>query len=131
MIETQRTFRCWAACGLLQSKITNLKSEIDPLDTDRTHAISPTLKSGSHSPPRGKGGVSPDARKEYAMKKITRGAAALILGSALAASAVAQPPGTPPGPPPGTPPAAPPGGSPVVPPVTPPPAKPEVRPTGK
>ena len=47
------------------------------------------------------------------MRKITRGAAALILGSALAASATAQPPG-----------------SPVVPPVTPPAAKPEVRPTG-
>jgi parvulin-like peptidyl-prolyl isomerase len=67
------------------------------------------------------------------MKKITRGAAALILGSALAASAVAQPPGAPPAAPPGSPPAMPPvmppGGS-VVPTVTPPPARPEVRPTG-
>ncbi len=66
------------------------------------------------------------------MRKLTRGAAALVLGSALAASAVAQPPaGAPPGSPPGTPPA-----SPVVPPVTPPPGPgtapkaPEARPTG-
>lgn len=50
------------------------------------------------------------------MRKLTRGAAALILGTALAASATAQPPG---------------GAPPVVPPVTPPAAKPEVRPVGK
>ncbi len=62
------------------------------------------------------------------MRKLTRGAAALLLGSVLAVSASAQPP-APPTPPPGTPPAMPPA-SPVVPPVTPPPAKPEVRPTG-
>jgi peptidyl-prolyl cis-trans isomerase C len=49
------------------------------------------------------------------MRKFTRGAAALVLGSALAASALAQPPA---------------GGNPLVPPVTPPAAKPEVRPTG-
>src|SRR5262245_55056093 len=90
------------------------------------------------------------------MRKLIRGAAALMLGSALAASVSAQPPGPSPGmppAPPGMPPAPPgmspaqpgmppaqpgmspaaPGASPVVPPVTPPPgpaAKPEVRPTG-
>jgi parvulin-like peptidyl-prolyl isomerase len=71
------------------------------------------------------------------MRKLTRGAAALVLGSALAASAVAQPPAAPPAQPPAMPPGgappAPPGMPPaaaVVPPVTPPPAKPEVRPTG-
>jgi parvulin-like peptidyl-prolyl isomerase len=52
------------------------------------------------------------------MRKLTRGAAALVLGAALAATAAAQPPGTPaPAPP-------------VVPAVTPPAPKPEVRPTG-
>ncbi|HVL15639.1 MAG TPA: peptidylprolyl isomerase [Gemmata sp.] len=68
------------------------------------------------------------------MRKITRGAAALILGSALAVSATAQ---TPPAaqPPAGTPPTTtPPAGgnpaNPVVPMVTPPQAKPEVIPTG-
>jgi peptidyl-prolyl cis-trans isomerase C len=64
------------------------------------------------------------------MRKLTRGAAALLLGSLLAASAVAQPPGTPPATPPAAPPATPPAAPPVVPAVTPPPAKPEVRPTG-
>jgi parvulin-like peptidyl-prolyl isomerase len=54
--------------------------------------------------------------RKTVMRKLTRGAAALILGSALAASATAQPPGSP------TPP--------VVPTVTPPAPKPEVRPTG-
>jgi peptidyl-prolyl cis-trans isomerase C len=50
------------------------------------------------------------------MRKLTRGVAALILGSALAATAAAQPPtGSAP---------------PVVPAVTPPAPKPEVRPTG-
>jgi peptidyl-prolyl cis-trans isomerase C len=68
------------------------------------------------------------------MRKLTRGVAAMILGSALAASAVAQPapPAPPPTPPvPGgnsAPPPAPP--APVVPSVTPPVTKPEVRPTG-
>ena len=57
------------------------------------------------------------------MRKLTRGAAALFLGSALAASAVAQPPA------PGGPGSPPPPAS-VVPPVTPAPTKPEVRPTG-
>jgi parvulin-like peptidyl-prolyl isomerase len=70
------------------------------------------------------------------MTKLTRGAAALVLGSALAAAASAQPPGTPPASPPVTPPAAP--GSPpgaaavgggVVPTVTPAPRQ-EVIPTG-
>jgi peptidyl-prolyl cis-trans isomerase C len=59
------------------------------------------------------------------MRKLTRGAAALFLGSALAASATAQPPGAPPaggGTPP--PPAS------LVPPVTPAQKAPEVRPTG-
>jgi parvulin-like peptidyl-prolyl isomerase len=72
------------------------------------------------------------------MRKFTRGAAALLLGSSLAATAAAQPPaGGPPGTPPaGTPPAAqPPGGTPpgatLAPPsVVPPAAKPEPRPTG-
>jgi parvulin-like peptidyl-prolyl isomerase len=63
------------------------------------------------------------------MRKLTRGAAALLLGSALAASAAAQPPGAP-GAPPAAPPGAPPGAPPVVPSVTPPPRPPEVRPTG-
>src|SRR5215207_760624 len=76
--------------------------------------------------------LRPTWRKSV-MRKLTRGAAALVLGSALAASAVAQPP-MPPAMPPATPPAAP-----VVPPVTPipgpagvaPAAKaPEVAPTG-
>ncbi|MBN9120069.1 MAG: peptidylprolyl isomerase, partial [Planctomycetes bacterium] len=73
-------------------------------------------------------GAWADWRKSV-MRKLTRGAAALVLGSALAASAVAQPPGAPPG---GAPPVAP-----LVPPVTPAPGagglpapKPEVRPTG-
>jgi parvulin-like peptidyl-prolyl isomerase len=56
------------------------------------------------------------------MRKFTRGAAALVLGSALAASAIAQQPPTG-----GQPPA---GGNPVVPVVTPPQAKPETIPTG-
>lgn len=63
------------------------------------------------------------------MRKSIRGVAALVLGSALAASAVAQPPGAP-----VTPPAAPPGvvppGAGVAPSVTPTPKPPEVRPTG-
>lgn len=66
------------------------------------------------------------------MRKLTRGAAALLLGSALAATAAAQPPGMPPVTPPPTPPTAPPVAppvTPVVPPVT-PMTKPEVRPTG-
>jgi parvulin-like peptidyl-prolyl isomerase len=68
------------------------------------------------------------------MRKLTRGVAAMVLGSALAASALAQP-GAPPATPakPGGPPAAPgvpPAPAPVVPAVTPAPAKPEVRPTG-
>jgi peptidyl-prolyl cis-trans isomerase C len=62
------------------------------------------------------------------MRKLIRGAAALLLGTALAASAAAQPPGG--APPVSPPPAAPPVVPPLVPPVTPPPAKPEVRPTG-
>lgn len=57
------------------------------------------------------------------MRKITRGAAALVLGSALAASAAAQ------GPAPGMPPATLPPAAPVVPQVN-PAAKPEVAPTG-
>lgn len=64
------------------------------------------------------------------MRKITRGAAALLLGSALAATAAAQVPGGMP-PPAAVPPVGPgaaPGG--VVPPVTPPAPKPEPRPTG-
>lgn len=48
------------------------------------------------------------------MRKLTRGAAALILGAALVSTATAQPP----------------GGAPLAPPVTPPAPKPEVRPTG-
>lgn len=65
------------------------------------------------------------------MRKSIRGVAALLLGSALAATAAAQPPGAPPI----TPPAAPPAGAPGVPPgvapsVTPAPKPPEVRPTG-
>src|SRR5262245_58730181 len=71
------------------------------------------------------------------MRKLTRGVAVMILGSALAASALAQPPGTPapPAPPPPMPvvppstPGTPAPPAPVVPPVT-PVAKPEVRPTG-
>ncbi len=65
------------------------------------------------------------------MRKTIRGAAALLLGSALAGSAAAQPPA-----PPVTPPAAPPvtpAVTPMVPSVTPPaavPKAPEVRPTG-
>jgi parvulin-like peptidyl-prolyl isomerase len=62
------------------------------------------------------------------MRKWIRVTAALMLGTALAASAVAQPP-MPAAPMPPAPP-APPAGSPLVPAVTPPPAKPEVRPTG-
>lgn len=54
------------------------------------------------------------------MRRLSRGASALILGVTLSAAAAAQGPGTPPG----TPPAPP-----VVPPVT-PSTKPEVRPTG-
>jgi peptidyl-prolyl cis-trans isomerase C len=61
------------------------------------------------------------------MRKWIRGVAAVTLGSALAASAVAQPPA---GTPPVVPPMSPPAGMPVVPPVVPPPPKPEVRPTG-
>jgi parvulin-like peptidyl-prolyl isomerase len=49
------------------------------------------------------------------MKKLSRGAAALVLGWALAVTAAAQPPA---------------GGGPLVPPVTPPAAKPEVIPSG-
>ena len=71
------------------------------------------------------------------MRKLTRGVAVMILGSALAASALAQPPGTPapPAPPPPMPvvppstPGTPAPPAPVVPPVT-PVTKPEVRPTG-
>jgi peptidyl-prolyl cis-trans isomerase C len=51
------------------------------------------------------------------MRRFTRGAAALVLGSVLSAAAAAQPPGTPP------------GGGPVVPGVA-PIAKAETRPTG-
>jgi len=57
------------------------------------------------------------------MRKFTRGAAALVLGTAFTASAVGQAPVAPPGTPP--PPAA---NSPLVPAVT--PSAPEVRPTG-
>jgi parvulin-like peptidyl-prolyl isomerase len=67
------------------------------------------------------------------MRKLTRGVAVMVLGSALAASALAQPPGAPPAPgkaPAGMPPAGLPAPGGVVPSVTPPPAKPEVRPTG-
>jgi len=70
------------------------------------------------APAEGEWRVYPAARKEYAMRKIVRGAAALILGSTLAATATAQVPG-------GPQPAAP-----VVPPVTPMAKAPEVRPTG-
>ncbi|MBY0457453.1 MAG: SurA N-terminal domain-containing protein, partial [Gemmataceae bacterium] len=56
------------------------------------------------------------------MRKSIRVAAALALGSVLAASAAAQQPGSPGAPQP--------GGQPVVPSVTPPPKPPEVRPTG-
>ena len=63
------------------------------------------------------------------MRKLTRGAAALLLGSALAASAVAQPPVTPPAAPPAAPPAMPPGTA-LVPSVTPMAKAPDVRPTG-
>lgn len=74
------------------------------------------------------------------MRKMIRGFAALLLGTAVAATALAQPP-MPPAPKSPAPPApmnpappapmspAPPAGS-LVPAVTPPPAKPEVRPTG-
>ena len=66
------------------------------------------------------------------MRKSIRGVAALLLGSALAASAAAQPPGAPPITPPATPPAGAPGGVQpgVAPSVTPTPKPPEVRPTG-
>ena len=67
------------------------------------------------------------------MRMFTRGAAALVLGTALSASATAQAPAAPQTPPPGTqvqPPPAPgnPPGSAIVPAVT--PAAPETRPTG-
>lgn len=65
------------------------------------------------------------------MRKSIRGVAALLLGSALAATAAAQPPGAPPITPPATPPAGAPGVPPgVAPSVTPAPKPPEVRPTG-
>ncbi len=57
------------------------------------------------------------------MRKLTRGVAVLVLGSSLAATALAQQPGA-------TPPAGQPVPGGVIPSVTPPPAKPEVRPTG-
>jgi parvulin-like peptidyl-prolyl isomerase len=63
------------------------------------------------------------------MRKITRGAAALVLGSALAASAAAQVPAGTPQPPPAAPGAQPQPGGPLIPAVTPMP-KPEVIPTG-
>jgi peptidyl-prolyl cis-trans isomerase C len=71
------------------------------------------------------------------MRRFSRGAAALILGTTLSAVAAAQTPATPPATPPGMPPAAPvttppattpPATAPIVPSVT--PAKAEVRPTG-
>jgi peptidyl-prolyl cis-trans isomerase C len=77
------------------------------------------------------------------MRSFTRRAAAVILGSAVASAALAQPPAAPPAapppatppapnPPPATPPATPPGS--VAPPpvveATPPPARPVARPTG-
>ena len=66
------------------------------------------------------------------MRRFSRGAAALILATTLAAAAVAQTPGTPPASPPGTPatpPGMPVGASAVIPSVT-PSTKPDVRPTG-
>ena len=65
-----------------------------------------------------------DIRKEYAMGRFVRGAAALILGTTLASVASAQTGGTP-----AKGPATPPPASSLVPPVT-PQTKPEVRPTG-
>jgi parvulin-like peptidyl-prolyl isomerase len=59
------------------------------------------------------------------MRKISRAAAALVLGSSLAATAAAQAPAAP-----AAPQAQPQPPAPVVPSVTPAPAKPEVRPTG-
>jgi peptidyl-prolyl cis-trans isomerase C len=59
------------------------------------------------------------------MRKISRAAAALVLGSSLAATAAAQAPAAP-----AAPQAQPQPPAPVVPVVTPAPAKPEVRPTG-
>ncbi|WP_439630962.1 peptidylprolyl isomerase [Gemmata sp.] len=65
------------------------------------------------------------------MRKISRAAAALVLGSSLAATAAAQAPAQPqPQPAPAAPQAQPQPPAPVVPAVTPAPAKPEVRPTG-
>jgi peptidyl-prolyl cis-trans isomerase C len=69
------------------------------------------------------------------MFKLTRAAAAALLGTSLAASAIAQPPGSvpPPAPPavPAVPPLTPPGAGSVPPPAAlTPPAKVEVRPTG-
>src|SRR5438309_1930647 len=59
-----------------------------PLTCPRTTVL-PVL---SKSPGR----CRPDVRKENAMRKMTRGAAAVLLGSALAATAAAQtPPGLP------------------------------------
>ncbi len=63
------------------------------------------------------------------MRRFSRGAAALILATTLAAAAVAQTPGTPPASPGGTPPGMPMGASAVIPSVT-PSTKPDVRPTG-
>jgi len=64
------------------------------------------------------------------MRKFTRGAAALVLGTALTATATGQAPIAPPAIPPMNPPAAQPGGAPVVPLVTPAAPVAEVRPTG-
>jgi peptidyl-prolyl cis-trans isomerase C len=63
------------------------------------------------------------------MRRLTRGAAALILATTLSAVAAAQTPGKPPESPPAMPPGMPMGASAVVPPVT-PSTKPDVRPTG-
>lgn len=64
------------------------------------------------------------------MRNFTHRAAALILGSALAATAAAQPPAPPAAPPMPPMPPVPGGAAPLVPPVTPAPAAPVARPTG-
>src|SRR6476620_7423257 len=79
----------------------------------------PTLSAGN--PRQGEWWVLvPVIRKEYAMRRFVRGAAALILGTPLSAVAAAQTPGAPP---------AAPGPVSIVPAVT-PMTKPDVRPAG-
>src|ERR1700721_891612 len=80
--------------------------------------------------PWGKGRVYLDAHKEYAMRKFTRGAAALVLGTALSATATGQAPIAPPAAPPMNPAATQQGTAPVVPLLTPAAPVPDIRPTG-